>query len=140
MGKYTTQEIQDYQEASQKLFDVVNSEVVKYLNENYECIVMEMCSCIDGHDTYEIGWSDYKSMENSSWANCHKWLIETLLKTVTKIQLELKDLGVNHGDKLYLREAPSTWEDPHLLKQKKIGYYGWLDVSYVPTKVSTMSK
>ena len=46
----------------------------------------------------------------------------------TKIIEELEKDGIHVGDELYVGEYPIILEDELLWKQRKIGFYGWLEV------------
>lgn len=115
--------------------------VKKWLMEEYECVKVPIGSypefeiSKDKHVTYGSKQIDIQSelpLVDWMWNEVNHAFLKNSNETIDefkkKIVKTLEDNGFKKGDTIYIREWPIFMMDETVLRLRKFGYYGWMEV------------
>jgi len=118
----------------QTLYDKLCDKLGGWFMDFYECVTVSTAAYPDQHYSIDIQWSDdclLYTNRADRWSLMDKWLYTTVDDARFSIWLQMFAKGFNYGSLVFVRQYPMMFADITLYKQRRIGYYGWLEV-FVP--------
>ena len=116
-----------------------------WLMKTYKCHEVPQCSVPEFPDGDDIIYLTSQQIRISS---CHDIIesdsnisaslrvaadiADTLDLFESRIRLTLHRFGIDEGDDLYVRDWPVFMVDETVFRERKFGYYGWVDLFCVP--------